>query len=268
MGLRVILSQALKPALDLVYPPRCPVCGDATGEQGALCLDCWRGLSIPGDPQCASCSWPLGTGTIEVGAQCAQCLVKSPTHSGIFAATFYNDVSRKLILSFKHGGKIGLSPLLGRMMAARMPESEGDELPLVVPVPLHRWRLWSRGYNQAALLASELVREGKGRLCVDALERTIATPSLGGLGKKARAKVLKGAIRVRQNRVQAIRDRNVILADDVLTSGATTDACVHALLNAGARSVRIACFARVIDDAVEKSSARTLGLAVELDATK
>ena len=268
MGLRAILSEGLKPALDLVYPPRCPVCGDATGEQGALCLDCWRGLSIPGDPQCASCNWPLRTESIEVGAQCAQCLAKNPRHSGIFAATFYNDVSRKLILSFKHGGKIGLSLLLGRMMAARLPEIENNELPIVVPVPLHRWRLWSRGYNQAALLASELVRGGKGRLCVDALERTIATPSLGGLGKKARAKVLKGAIRVRQSRVQEIRGRKIILVDDVLTSGATTDACVRALLKAGAKSVRIACFARVIDDAVVKGSAQTLDTELQLGATK
>ncbi|MHA7818292.1 MAG: ComF family protein [Erythrobacter sp.] len=151
-----------------------------------------------------------------------------------------------MILTFKHGGKIALAPLLARLIAARMPERKGDG-PLLVPVPLHRWRIWQRGYNQAALLARELERLGKGELVVDALSRRKRTPSLGGLGREQRENALAGAIGVRAGARGRIEGRDVVLVDDVLTSGATSDACTEALLDAGAASVRVACFARVVD---------------------
>lgn len=161
------------------------------------------------------------------------------------AASLYNDASRQLILTFKHGGKIALGPLLARMIGARL--DPGDDKPLLVPVPLHRWRLWKRGYNQAALLAGELAKLGKGELLVDALIRRKRTPSLGGLGREERERALAGAISVRSSARANLSGRDVILIDDVLTSGATSEACTAALLEAGAASVRIACFARVVD---------------------
>jgi len=183
--------------------------------------------------------------------QCAPCLADPPPHAGISAATLYTDSSRKLVLAFKHGGKIGLAPLLTRMIVARLPDrSDGVVPPLLVPVPLHRWRLWQRGYNQAALLARGLAAQGKGDLVLDMLVRHRATAPLGGLGRSARRKAVSGAIKVNPNRTKQLRGRDVILVDDVLTSGATTDACVGLLLKAAAKSVRIACFARVLDEAV------------------
>ncbi|MEL7445273.1 MAG: phosphoribosyltransferase family protein [Pseudomonadota bacterium] len=149
-------------------------------------------------------------------------------------------------MTYKHGRKIALSKLLGRLLAARLPERTGQP-PLLIPVPLHRWRIWQRGFNQAGLLAKELAVRGKGDLMVDGLVRTKQTASLGGLGAKARRRVLQGAISVRPSRAPLIADRHVVLVDDVLTSGATSDACVRVLLGAKAKSVTIACFARVID---------------------
>lgn len=169
-------------------------------------------------------------------------------HSGIAAATLYNEASRKLVLAFKHGGRIGLAPMLARLIAARLPQPGGTP-PLLIPVPLHRWRLWKRGYNQAALLARELEQLRKGELLVDALIRRKSTPTLGGLGRKARERTLRGAIAVNPMRMQQVKARDVILVDDVLTSGATSDACVQLLLSEGASSVRIACFARVLNEA-------------------
>ena len=138
--------------------------------------------------------------------------------------------------------------MLARLIAARLPEgeSDGDAGRLIVPVPLHRWRLWSRGYNQAALLAIELERLGKGALLVDALERRKRTPSLGGLGAKARRRTLAGAIAVSDVARPKLSARHILLVDDVLTSGATSDACISALRGAGAETVTIACFARVL----------------------
>lgn len=172
-------------------------------------------------------------------------------HDGIAAGTLYTDVSRKLVLALKHGRRIGLAPMMSRLVAARLPEAEGPER-LIIPVPLHRWRLWQRGFNQAALLARELERSGCGDLMVDGLVRCKRTPSLGGMGAKARARALAGAIIV--GKPEEVRGRDILLVDDVLTSGATSTACVKALKRAGARSVVIACFARVLDEALEHAA--------------
>jgi len=245
MGVGSQITEGLRPVVDLVYPPRCPLCGDAIAAQGALCISCWSELEIPGEPACNLCQRPMGA-SVRTRSTCFPCAAEAPLHSGIVAATIYNDTSRKLILTFKHGKKLALAPLLGRLMAIRLTRPAG-ELPLLVPVPLHRWRIWQRGFNQAALLAREIARHGKGELAIDALERHRRTPSLGGLGREARERALSGAIRVRGAHTERIAGRDVLLVDDVLTSGATSKACTTALLDAGASSVRIVCFARVAD---------------------
>ncbi len=239
--------ESVAPLVDLIFPPRCPLCGSAIGAQTGLCTECWSELVIPGEPACARCQRPFGDAQVGHGAVCAPCLADPPRHDGIAAGTLYGDGTRKLVLAFKHGRRIALAPMLARLIVARLPTLEGDWI--VVPVPLHRWRLWTRGFNQAALLAREIARRSGARLQVDALVRTKRTPALGGLGRKARARTLSGAIAVDRRRAAAVNGAQVILVDDVLTSGATSDACVRALKRAGAAKVVVACFARVLDDA-------------------
>ena len=169
-----------------------------------------------------------------------------PAHAGIHAATLYNDAARDLVLAFKHGRRMGLAPLLGRLIAARIPPLDGEWL--IVPVPLHRWRLWSRAFNQSALLGREVARRTGHRMLVDALVRARNTRALGGLGRGARAAMLAGAIAANRTHAGHLRGASVLLIDDVLTSGATTDACIAALKDAGVERVRIACFSRVVDE--------------------
>ena len=226
------IIEGLRPAFNLVYPPRCASCGASIAAHGALCGECWGELEFPGNVEKPDA---------ETGER----------HSGIIAATLYNDMSRSLLLKFKHGGKLALAPVLGRMIASRISSEEGEQ-PLIIPVPLHRTRIWQRGYNQSAMLAREVVRAGKGELLVDGLVRIRRTPSLGDLPSDERHAILDGAIAVRSGAREAIKGRAIILVDDVLTSGATSTACVEALLEAGADTVRIACFARARRAAFQK----------------
>ena len=135
------------------------------------------------------------------------------------------------------------------LVAARLPPLEGEWL--AVPVPLHRRRLWQRGFNQSALLAIELSKRSGAGVLVDGLVRRKPTPTLGGLGRKARARALVGAIAVNPRRAPELKGAQVLLVDDVMTSGATSDACVSALKRAGAERVVVACFARVLDEALD-----------------
>lgn len=240
------LSDALTPVLDFVFPPRCPLCGDPVAAHGGLCLGCWETLAVPSGTCCSLCQRPMGEGHgIDAELVCAPCMAEPPRHAGISAATLYNDPSRALVLALKHGRRIGLVP----MMAQRLPVLEGEWQ--FVPVPLHRWRLMRRGFNQSALLARELAGHTGHSLVVDGLVRTRPTPSLGGLNRATRARVLRGAIVPHPSRGALLKGRNVLLVDDVMTSGATTDACIIALRKAGAAQVRIACFARVLDEALD-----------------
>jgi ComF family protein len=237
----------LAPIVDLVFPPRCPLCGAGLAMQSGLCAACWGELVIPGEPSCASCQRPFGP-DMTPGAVCAPCLADPPRHAGIAAGTLYNDASRRLVLAFKYGRRIALAPMLARLMAARL-TLEGPDW-LVVPVPLHRWRLWQRGFNQAALLGRELAAAKQARLLVDGLIRQKRTPKLGGLGRTARARALSGAITINPRHAELLKGRRIVLVDDVLTSGATSAACVAALKRAGAERIKICCFARVLDEAL------------------
>lgn len=146
-------------------------------------------------------------------------------------------------MGLKYGGRIGLAETAARLMWRVVPA--GDVL---VPVPLHRWRIWSRGFNQAALIAERLGRKAAMPVERRALVRVRATTALRGLGRQARAEQVRGAFAVDPRRVDRVAGKRVLLIDDVYTSGATTDACVRALLSAGATSVTIVCWARVVDE--------------------
>ncbi|MBA2933216.1 ComF family protein [Sphingomonas sp. CGMCC 1.13654] len=236
-----LLRSAWGASLDFVLPPRCPGCGLIVDGDHRFCVDCWQALEFLGPPACARCAVPLPH---DLGdeALCGACHAHPPAFDRAAAAVAYGDVARTVALRLKYGGRPGVA----RTMAYHMARLVGDAPPgsLLVPVPLHRWRLWSRGYNQALLIARG-VAERSGLACSpDLLVRTKATPVLRGLGRKARAKAVAGVFAVADKAM--VRGRTILLVDDVYTSGATADACARALKRAGAAEVRLLCWARVL----------------------
>jgi ComF family protein len=227
---------------DLALPPRCPGCGAITPADHRFCAACWGSLEFLGPPWCAACHAPFGHDRGE-GARCAACLADPPPHDGIRAAVAYGEVARGLALKLKYSGRLACAATMARAMARLMPA----EAELLVPVPLHRWRLWSRGYNQAGLIAAALSRAHGVPFAPDLLRRVKATPVLRGLGARARSRAVAGAFALAPDARGALAGRTVVLVDDVHTSGATANACARLLKRGGAARVILLCWARVLE---------------------
>lgn len=225
--------------LDFALPPRCGGCGTIVDDVDSFCSDCWKQIEWLGSGGCSICGLPLKATDAEI---CAACLAKPPRLARMRAAVAYGDISRAIAIRLKHGRKVALARTMARYMAPLVGEQRDDKL--LVPVPLHRQRLWRRGFNQSALVARELSRRLDLPLELGALKRVKATPPLKGLNMLQRRRTVSGAFRA--NPKAKLRGRTVILVDDVLTTGSTADACARALKRAGAARVELVSWARVI----------------------
>ncbi|HEX8309478.1 MAG TPA: ComF family protein [Allosphingosinicella sp.] len=234
---------ALRHLLDFALPPRCPGCGAIAGEPHRFCIDCWRSLTFLAEPCCARCGLPFAYPTPSESS-CGRCLADPPPFDRLRAAVAYGQVSRQVALKLKYSGRPGLAETLAHFMLRHVADGEAGRL--LVPVPLHRWRIWKRGYNQAALIASALSRRSGLPVELDLLVRTRATPPLRGLGRRERSIAVRGAFKVPAPARGRLAGRPILLVDDVYTSGATAAACARALKRAGAASVDVLCWARVV----------------------
>lgn len=180
--------------------------------------------------------------------RCGACLHETPAIDGMRAAVAYGDIARRIALRLKYSGRPGLAETIARQMMRLVPP---DGNAIVAPVPLHRWRIWRRGYNQSALIARAVASKGGLPLALDLLRRQRATPILRGMGPAARAKAVRGAFAVAPDRREMLKGRSVLLIDDVYTTGATANACARALKRAGAAEVRLICWGRVLPGEAE-----------------
>ena len=230
-------------SLDALLPPLCMVCESSVGTTWALCSECWGRIQFVAPPLCACCGVPFEI-PVEDPTTCASCLTHPPVFAAARAAILYDEASRPLILSFKHGDRTYLSKPLAIWMH-RAGVDVWPEADVIVPVPLHRWRLLKRRYNQSALLAREIARLADKPVLVDALQRIRATPAQGHRNRDERRENVKGAFAIHPRRQAAIQGKTVVLIDDVLTTGATLNECARALLAAGAKIVKVLTTARV-----------------------
>ncbi len=210
---------------------------------GPLEPNLWSKLQFLSDPVCTCCGSPFEI-AVEEGQLCGACLAQPPVYNRARAALVYGDVSRDLVLALKYQGRRdGLSLLSGWMASAgRDLLAEAD---VIVPVPLHYFRLVRRGFNQSVWLAAGLSRASGVPMSVSILKRARATPTQGGLSAEGRRRNVQGAFRVRKGKQVKIKDQKILLVDDVLTTGATAEACSRALKRAGASCVDVLTLARV-----------------------
>ena len=232
-------SRLFRYVLDFALPPRCGGCGAIVEEVDSFCAECWRNLEFLGPGGCSRCGLPLKATDIEI---CAACLAKPPRLDRIRAAVAYDHISRSIAMRLKYGRKVALARTMSRYMQPLVGDLPADAL--FVPVPLHRLRLWQRGFNQSAIVARELSRRTGVPLALDALRRTRATPPLRGLNMRQRRRTVAGAFTAVSN--AELRGRTVVLIDDVLTTGSTANACARVLKKAGAARVDLISWARVV----------------------
>lgn len=233
--------------VDLLLPPRCLACGELVDAQGRLCAECWASIGFILGRQCRCCGVPLPDVSAEAPI-CGYCLDQPPVFERARAALRYEGVARRLVLRFKHGDRTDGAATFGGWMA-RAGASLISDADVILPVPLHRWRLVRRSYNQSALLALALGRLSGKPALVDGLVKLRSTQAQQQLGAaERRQNVRPEDFSLSKSARLAVPGRRVLLVDDVMTTGSTANACARSLLAGGAQAVDVVTLARVVRD--------------------
>ncbi|MDO8411225.1 MAG: ComF family protein [Phenylobacterium sp.] len=236
------LKSAGRDLLDLVFPPQALDAGPRPLSPG-LSPEAWMKITFLDGPVCDGCGTAFEF-SLGPGVRCAACEARPRAFARARAACVYDETSRDPILQLKHADRQDLAPLFARWLS-RAADGLVEEASAITPVPLHASRLFSRRFNQAAEIARGLARLRDRPYLPDVLVRRRATESQGGKSGSGRKRNVAGAFVVPPGRTHQVAGRNILLVDDVLTTGATADGCARALLAAGAARVDLAVVARV-----------------------
>ncbi len=221
---------------DLCFPLTCCCCGDFVDTEG-LCPDCWKQIKWISEPKCRICGLPF---ELACEGACAECLSQKPYFDKAISVFEYNDASKKIVLKFKNGDTTYISGLLAGWMY-RAAKEEFSKADIIIPVPINFWKRLKRKYNQSELLARELSKLSGIKYEPDFLKKIKETKPQEGLNRKQRLKNLAGSFGMKEN----MYEKNVILVDDVFTTGATANECSKVLKKHGAKNVIVVTLARV-----------------------
>ena len=237
------MRAGVRRAVDWLIPPSCLACHGPIAGLSGLCASCWSRLQFIEAPYCDRLGTPFPYDEGE-GAVSAAAIADPPAWDRARGAVVFDDLSRDLVHALKYRDRHEAAQVMARLMLRA-----GSDLfaakPLIVPVPLHRWRLWRRRYNQSGLLAQAIAGQAGLSFRPNLLARVKPTRSQTGLDQKARARNLKNAITVPKDALIDIKGRAVLVVDDVVTTGSTAGQCAKALKTAGAERVDILAFALV-----------------------
>ncbi|QBY01884.1 ComF family protein [Rhodophyticola sp. CCM32] len=237
----------LQTAIHAVFPPECLCCGARVQTDYAICAACWGDTPHIDGAACDKCGIPLPGIEEDNPIRCDTCLSLARPWDRGRAVFAYGGTARRLVLGLKHGDRAEIARAAGPWLTARAAPMLTPQT-LAVPIPLHRWRLLKRRFNQSALLAHALGHAAGVKVAPQALIRPRATRSQDGLTRQARFENLHGAIAPHPRHGATLKGRDVLLIDDVMTSGATFAAATGACLKAGAKNVCVIALARVAKD--------------------
>lgn len=231
--------------VDTILPVRCIACSQVVWDQAGVCAACWSTLTFVEMPFCQVCGHPFEHHIEDVGI-CAGCLSTPPPYTLARACFIYNEASRSMILRFKHSDETFLAHYFA-MWLNRLIRTNGLQADMVIPVPLHWKRLFTRKYNQAALIASCVANNLKIPFDPFILTRPSSTQSQGHLSRNQRKLNVKGAFNVPEHLRHKLLNKRVILIDDVLTTGATINECSKILKKAGVWEIYVLTVGRVVN---------------------
>lgn len=235
----VKISDFLEKVFDFLFPPTCPLCGEGVSKDGDLCTICWPSFNWIDGQKCCKCGIPLAESD---ELMCGSCLADKCELNWIRSACVYDNASKCAILPFKHCGKIGYYKFLSNAMIWALRDVDVD-IDVVMPVPLAWKRLYKRGYNQATLLAKPIAKVLNVKVDYDSVHRDYKM-DMGHKTFSQRAKNIRGVFKV--IKPENIRDKKILLIDDVMTSGSTFNELGRVLKKSGAKAVYGLSFCRVV----------------------
>lgn len=238
------LKSFAKTVSDLLFPPTCHGCGEHVSAPGSICPYCWQNIHFITPPYCPVMGLPFqydpGDGFLS-----GEALQNPPVFDKARSAVIHDGLVRRLVTQFKYADRLELAPVMGQWMI-RAGQDLIAESDLIIPVPLHRWRFFTRRYNQAAELARMIAAQTNLPFMPEALLRHKATHHQVGLNAKERMKNIKGAFSVSPNGANILKNKNILLIDDVYTTGATVNAAAKSLKKGGANKVFVLTFSRAL----------------------
>ena len=244
----MLKSTVIQTAIRMLYPPQCIMCREQLQSENALCGSCWRDMPYNTDCACVRCGASLIGVTETAGADCDDCIKNPPPWAEGRAVFRYQGLARKMILELKHGDR----PELAAPAAAWMVQTAADvltEKSLIIPIPVHWQRFLQRKYNQAEVLAKHVATHSGAELKTDILRRPRKMVPLKEVNRSERFSILENAFEINADKVQEMKEQNIVLIDDVMTSGATLSAAVKSLQRAGAGAISVLVLARVTENA-------------------
>jgi len=240
----VIILKIIHKIIDFIFPPQCYICKEMLHGENGLCFKCISKINFITNPKCYYCGRPfefkLSQNEKSKHLLCAKCLTKKPKFDRCISAVRYDNISKKLILPFKHNDKTQLANLMGKIMF-----NTGKELlketDIIIPIPIHFTRLLKRKYNQASLIGNIISKLSKKEIQHNNLVRIVATKSQGHLNQEQRKQNIHNAFTVRNPK--NIKGKTILLIDDVYTTGVTANECAKTLKKHGAKKVFVLTFA-------------------------
>jgi ComF family protein len=240
------IKELSKICFDFFFPHRCFACKQIVQDNGGLCESCWLKISFIEKPCCAKCRMPL---SYQAGsyALCAECLTGDNLFDKLYFVMIFNDFSKSLIHKFKFYDQLYLVKFFAKLIVNYW-KDEFNEIDYIIPVPIHKSRLIMRKFNQAALLTQNIAMLLDKKKIIDGLIKYKKTASQANLNKNKRKINIKNSIAVNNKHLDLLKNKNILLIDDVFTTGATVNECVKVLKLKGVTSVKVVTIARVIPD--------------------